>query len=107
MRSISGRPWIGYSAWTNRGTPARSTAPRWRHAASWRSPASQRVDWLNRLEASRDTEDDVNAPTEPNDGASTDDVVLSVLQYDPAWGWLQAADEDVYSEFDVRSDPPA
>ena len=33
---------------------------------------------------------------------STDDVLLAVLQRDPAWTWLHDSAEDIYTEEDGR-----
>ena len=33
---------------------------------------------------------------------STDDALLAVLQHDPAWAWILAPEEDVYTEADAR-----
>ena len=35
-------------------------------------------------------------------GESADDLLLAILQNDPAWAWLHDAAEDVYTERDVR-----
>ncbi len=31
-----------------------------------------------------------------------DEAILAILRHDPSWAWLQAPEEEVYAEDDVR-----